>query len=468
MAERERDELSAKLTHYLATSPTITYSLVLKGGELHWKWMSENVRSLLGYTVEEALAPDWWFKNMNATDRASAMGIIADLAKRKTAFREYRFSKKDRSTVWLHDEMSLLKGQGEESEIVGTLTDISDRKKAEEEIHLKSAALDAAANAVVIADREGFVRWANHAFAALTGYSRSESIGRNPRELLSSGLQSKDFFRSMWETILSGKVWSGALVNRRKSGELYTEEMTITPVLDESSYVINFVAVKNDITERENARRRLESAVREKDEMLRELHHRVNNNMQVMVSLLGLSAQDLADPGLRAKLEDITRRMHAMASIHEQFYESQDMLRIDFAVYLRRLLEDLKAEFPDSSRNAVVECAAGEVFLGLDQAVPAGLIAEELLTNSLKFAFPGKGKAGRIVLRQELVGDTLELSVRDDGIGLPAGLDPKQARSLGMILISMLAKQLSGRVDFRAEGGTLAILSFPIQPGPPA
>jgi PAS domain S-box-containing protein len=464
-AERERDELSARLTHYLATSPTVTYALSLSDGKLQWRWISENIIALLGYTAEEALAPDWWLSNVNSADRVAALGLISDIAKRETASREYRFLRKDGRSVWLRDEMRLIKGSGQESEIVGTLTDISDRKKAEEEIYLKSAALDAAANAVVIAGRDGRILWANPAFETLTGYSRGESRGKSPKELVNSAVQNEEFYRSLWATILAGKVWTGILVNRRKTGEQYAEEMTITPVLDETDQVVNFVAVKTDITERENARKRLEVAIQEKNEMLRELHHRVNNNMQVLVSLLGISAQGIGDAELRGKLEDITRRMHAMAIIHERFYESRDMLRIDFSSYLRCLLEDLGAEFPLFDGKAALECETGAALLGLDQAVPAGLIVAELLSNCLKFAFPAGTEAGEIRIIQRVVGeDVLEIEVRDDGVGLPSDLDPKTARSLGMVLIFMLARQLGGKVNFSVEGGTRAVLGFPIAP----
>jgi PAS domain S-box-containing protein len=462
-AERERDELAARLSHYLSTSPTVTYSLQLQEGVARWQWVSENIYNLLGYTSEEALAPDWWFRNIKATDRGSALAIISDLSKRETAYREYRFTKKNRDFIWLRDEMRLVSGRGQESEIVGTLTDISERKKAEEEIHLKSTALDAAANAVIITDRAGVIQWANAAYGTLTGYSSAEVVGRNPRELLKSGVQNAEFYHDLWETILSGKAWSGILVNRRKSGELYTEEMTITPVLDEAHYVNSFVAIKSDITERERSRQELETALREKSELLREIHHRVNNNMQVIVSLLNISSQDIGDVDIRAKLEDITRRMLTMAIIHEQFYESEDMSRIDFRLYVKHLLTSLKSDYPESSRNMTIAGEKGEVLLSLDQAIPAGLIVSELLTNALKFAFPDGPGIGAICVTLRISGNgMLEIEVRDNGIGLPPDIDPGSARSLGMVLIRILSEQLSGSVEFIITGGTQATLRFPI------
>ncbi|MFA6505269.1 MAG: PAS domain S-box protein [Treponemataceae bacterium] len=458
--EHERDDLSAKLTHYLSTSPTITYSLMLKEGTARWQWVSENILTILGYTREEVLAPDWWFTNITAADRARALGAIVELAKKATSDREYRFMKKDRSIIWLHDEMRLVHGDDQESEIVGTLTDISARKKAEEEIHLKSAALEAAANTVVISDRTGTIKWANQAFEDLTGYSRAEAIGTNPTNHNSLDAGSKEAFGKMWETIASGNVWSGELEDRKKSGETYTEEVTVTPVHDIAGNIINFIAIISDITERKKSLERLHALLREKSELLREIHHRVNNNVQVMMSLLHISSEEIADSGLRGKLEDITRRMQTMSIIHQQFYESEDMSHIDFAVYLRQLIESLKSIFPDSSKNLSVACEIGEVFLSLEQAIPAGLIVNELLTNALMFAFTDKRAVGKISATQRLLPGSLEVEVRDNGVGLPENIDPEQAQSLGMLLIRLLASQLNGSVEFRRESGTVAVLRF--------
>ena len=466
-AERERDNLAAKLSHYLSTSPTVTYSLALSGGATQIRWISENVRNLLGYTPEEALAPDWLFHNVNASDRPIAMGIIADLAKLETASGEYRFLKKNRSSVWIRAEMRLLPAKGAESEIVGTFTDISERKKAEEEIHLKSAAIEAAANAVIITDRAGVILWANPAFSTLTGYSNAESIGKNPHDLVWSGKQDAAFYRSIWDTVLGGKVWSGRLVNRKKSGDLYDEEMTITPVLDDSHHISHFVAIKNDITESVLAQERLETALRQREELLREIHHRVNNNMQVIISLLSLSSYDIGDAVVRSKLDDITRRMHAMAIIHDKFYETTDLSRIDFSLYLEQLVASSKADFPETSKNVTIVCGTAPVLLRLEQAIPAGLIVSELLTNALKFAFTEDGKPGKIRIVQRIADDgDLQIEVMDDGPGLPEGVDPESAKSMGMTMIRILARQLDGDVEYgKTRGrGVTATLRFRIVP----
>jgi nitrogen fixation negative regulator NifL len=128
--------------------------------------------------------------------------------------------------------------------------DITDMKRAAEELRSHNAALEAAANSVVITDRDGVIQWVNPAFTALTGYTHEEAIGKNPRDLVKSGRQDQAFYKNLWDTILAGRAWSGEIVNRRKDASLYTEELTITPLRDERGEIAQFIAIKQDVTER--------------------------------------------------------------------------------------------------------------------------------------------------------------------------------------------------------------------------
>ena len=150
--------------------------------------------------------------------------------------------------------------------ILGVAIDISKRKRAEERILLQSAALESAANGIVITDAQGTIQWTNAAFTRLTGYSREEALGQNPR-ILKSGKQDASVYKNLWNTILAGKVWTGEIANRKKDGKLYTEEMTIAPVRSATGEITNFVAIKQDVTER----KRVEAALRRSEEQFRDL-----------------------------------------------------------------------------------------------------------------------------------------------------------------------------------------------------
>ncbi|MCZ7624737.1 MAG: PAS domain S-box protein [Candidatus Methylomirabilis sp.] len=149
--------------------------------------------------------------------------------------------------------------QGGTTGIVGIMVDMTERKRTEAQIRLQAAALEAAANGIIITDRNGTIRWANAAFARLTGYTAEETIGRTPR-LLRSGRHDQAFYHNLWETVLSGRVWQGEIVNRRKDGSLYTEAQTITPVPDEHGNIAHFIAIKQDMTEPKRLQENLRQA----------------------------------------------------------------------------------------------------------------------------------------------------------------------------------------------------------------
>ena len=170
------------------------------------------------------------------------------LETRETVQIEYKLEIKGLSP-WFESSISPM----DANTTIWVARDISERKQTEAKLHLQSVALEAAANSIVITDRDGIIEWANSAFEGLTGYDPDEVIGRNPGTFLKSGKQNHEFYKDLWNTILSGNIWHNELINRRKDGNLYFEEMTITPLRDADNEISHFIAVKQDITERKKA-----------------------------------------------------------------------------------------------------------------------------------------------------------------------------------------------------------------------
>jgi PAS domain S-box-containing protein len=198
---------------------------------------------------------------------------------------------------------------GEPVRFVGTHVDITERKELESQLHLQSSALMSAANGIGITDPQGEIQWVNSAFSKLTGYTLNELMGQSTR-VLKSGKQDQAFYKDMWETINSGKVWHGELINKHKDGSLYPEEMTITPVRDEDGAVINFIAIKQDITERKEAEALIEKA---NERMSEEL----NFAKEIQLSLL-----PLIFPAFPTRSEfDIYAHLMAAREIGGDFYD---------------------------------------------------------------------------------------------------------------------------------------------------
>jgi two-component sensor histidine kinase/HAMP domain-containing protein len=215
-------------------------------------------------------------------------------------------------------------------------------------------------------------------------------------------------------------------------------------------------ALVHDVT----ARKAAEEAER-KEILLKEIHHRVKNNLQVISSLLDLQARAAPDPGTARLLRESKDRVRSMSLIHEKLYKSGGAEGVQFSEYVRDLTARLCHSFACTEETVGVEVDVDELSLDMDTAVPLGIIINELLTNALQYAFPD-GRKGRV--RISLHGaeeKTLLLSVRDDGVGLPAGVDYRSPASLGLRIVSTLAAQLHGTLAIEAGPGTVFTLSFP-------
>ena len=206
------------------------------------------------------------------------------------------------------------------------------------------------------------------------------------------------------------------------------------------------------------ANARLGAALAEKEVLLGEVHHRVKNNLQVVSSLLSLQAGQSRNLEFKEAFEESQRRIRAMALVHEMLYQDRNFAAIDFSDYLKRIMGELLSSSGRSSIKAIVDCEAIEI--PIDAAITCSLIVNELVTNSLKHAFPG-GRAGLVSLRMRVAGPKVELTIEDDGVGLPPGFDLESLRSMGFSLVTGLVSQLRGECAIEGGGGTRVRISFP-------
>lgn len=195
---------------------------------------------------------------------------------------------------------------------------------------------------------------------------------------------------------------------------------------------------------------------------MKEVHHRVKNNLQIVSSLLNLQSTKMNDPSGLAMLQDSQNRVRSMALIHEKLYRSQDLARVDIGEYARHLAAELFRTYRASAQTIMLEVnAAKDIWLGIDQALPVGLILNELVSNSLKHAFP-EGRTGRVRIELERnTSDAVELIVADNGVGLPGDLDFRQTGSLGLQLVMTLVDQLAGTIELDSADGTVFRVTFP-------
>ena len=216
------------------------------------------------------------------------------------------------------------------------------------------------------------------------------------------------------------------------------------------------------ILERQRAEEQIMASLKEKEMLLQEIHHRVKNNLQVISSLLSLQAGYIESEEIQEIFKDSQHRVRSMALVHEKLYRSEDLARIDLAEYIRNLATFLFGSYRANAGRISLAVQADDVFLGIDAAVPCGLMLNELISNALKHAFPN-GRSGQLWVELHQDSDRqVRLIVRDNGTGLPPGFDIFETDSLGMQLVGTLVDQLNGTLEIHSEGGTEFIITFPL------
>ncbi|TDQ82434.1 PAS domain S-box-containing protein [Dongia mobilis] len=346
--------------------------------------------------------------------------------------------------------------------ILSAIVDITERRRSAERFR---RVVEAAPNAMVMISQQGRIEMVNAEAERVFGYDRSELLGQSIEILV------PERFRSQHPALRHGFFAAPAsrpmgegrdLFGLRKDGSEFPVEIGLNPIETEDGTMILSAIV--DISDRKQKEESIRQALREKDVLLSEVHHRVKNNLQIIHSLLDLQSSQIDDPTVIAMLRDSQNRIRSMSLIHQTLYQSKDFARVDFANFLDSLLPTLMDSYSTASDRIALSVAVDDVHLPLNQAIPCGLIVNELIANALKHAFPG-GMRGRIDVASRRSGDNeVALSVSDDGIGLRDGQEIKSA-TLGLTLVQMLARQLHGEISVNRRNPTRFDLTFPVVVG---
>jgi PAS domain S-box-containing protein len=311
---------------------------------------------------------------------------------------------------------------------------------------------------LIVTDREARIRRLNPTACAELGREPDDLIGRPLRDIFAeeSLPAAEDFPQS-----LAGSVES---VIRSQAQGLIPVLCSVAEMRDDVGGLEGFVCVAWNISRQKDTEQCLRASLREKELLLKEVHHRVKNNLQVISSLLNLQAQELCDPHMIRLFQESQGRVRSLALIHEQLYRSQDLTQIDFAAYVQELVEHLAQGMGRIAARVSFRFELQQAPLPLDLAIPCGMMINELVCNALEHAFP-EGRSGsiRIVFRGDAAG--YELTVADDGVGLAdGGLAAKPGR-LGLKVVQALTRQIRGHLDVQPPPGSAFSIRFsPSQP----
>jgi len=235
------------------------------------------------------------------------------------------------------------------------------------------------------------------------------------------------------------------------------------PVSNKKKEILFMFHLARDITKEKKAEEKLRSLLREKSVMLEEIHHRVKNNMQIIISLMRIQSRRIKNKRLRELYQAVQDRVFSMALVHEHFYRQPKLDKIDVAPYLRRLVDHLFFMNNKNEEQIMVNFDLENIYLDLNKAVPFGLLINEIISNALKHAFP-EGKKGNLSIRLYLDGNKkVRLFVSDNGTGIPASVNIDRPSTMGLQLIKDLAKQLGGEIQIKSHQGTQIKVIFPLK-----
>ncbi|MBE7465329.1 MAG: PAS domain S-box protein [Planctomycetes bacterium] len=341
-------------------------------------------------------------------------------------------------------EISLSPLETEEGVLVSSaIRDITERKKAEAKFR---DLLESAPDAIVIVNSAGRIELLNAQAERLFGYGRAELLGRMVETLVPERFDRHVQHRTAYfkDPRVRGMGTGTELFGRRKDGSEFPVEISLSPLETEEGVLVS--SAIRDITERKAAEQALKRSLDEKEVLLREIHHRVKNNLQIVSSLLNLQAETAPSPQTRDLLRETHDRIRSMALVHEMLFRGADLAGVDLAAYLDSLVAYLFRAYKADPAKMRAEVHSSAAHLDLDTAIPTGLLITELVSNSLKHAFPGS-RSGSIRVAIECAADgTLTLLVEDDGVGMPPDADTKGG-TLGLKLIEGLSMQLNGTLE---------------------
>ncbi len=266
-------------------------------------------------------------------------------------------------------------------------------------------------------------------------------------------------FYTVGKELKNKGIFIGEVKNKRKNGEIFTSFLSASVLYDQQGNHIGSMGVSRDITEQKIATERLADSLKEKEVLLKEVHHRVKNNLQVISSILNLQSSYVKEESILNILRESQNRIKSMSFIHESLYQSNDFSQINFSEYVISLSKNLVHSYGVFDNFVKLELQVENVSLNLDQSIPCGLLINELVSNALKYGFPDK-KKGTITIELFEKNEYLHLMVKDDGVGMPSTINYKETDTLGLQLVMTLVEQIGGTIKLENVAGTEYTLIF--------
>jgi PAS domain S-box-containing protein len=442
--------------------------------KLHW---SDELYRIFGCNPREVITYNKFLSCIHPDDRDYVYNSTKEAFKGNIYSTNYKIVRPEGEERIVHSEREVIFDEKNNPiRMRGTVQDITEHKKAEEEIQNLANIVESSNEAIGTISLDSIITSWNKGAEQVYGYSAKEILGQNASILESSNLKGE--IEQFIESIKRGeRIKNYETLRMRKDGTLINVSVSLSPVFDSSGKLTATSFIVRDITQRKKAEEALAKAecARKK-----EIHHRIKNNLQVISSLLDLQADKFSDTKVIEAFRESQNRVISMALIHEELYKGEGTDTLNFSEYLKTLSENLFQTYRLSSKNIHLDMDLEEnILLDMDTAVPLGIIINELVSNSLKHAFSGRDKGEiRIKLlrdknvesvnsREESKDDgfkstTFILTISDNGVGIPENLEIEDLDTLGIQLVTSLVDQLEGELELKRNNGTEFTIRFTV------
>jgi len=417
-------------------------------------YISPAHEKITGWSVENLYHdPESWIKMILPEDREKLFRYMSgETSAIGPEGVEFRIRKPDGSIRWLLANPTLLKDDsGIVFKVMGSMSDITSRKEAEEKLSRSQAnlrkILSSVSFGIIIVGKDKKIKHVNKTALEMVGYtSESDLVGQICQNTLCPSLKNQCPILDMDQCLDK----SERILLDKEGNEIPIIKSAIPIDMDGEEVILeSFI----DITALKRAEKALEKALEDKEMLMKEIYHRVKNNLMVISSLLNLQSDYITDEEARGIFRDSQKRAHSMALIHERLYRSTDLKHIDFGDYIHTLVMDLFRTYIADPSLIKLEVEVEDVMLDIDTAIPLGLIVNELVSNSMKHAFP-EGQKGTIKLKFKADDEGCLLIVADDGVGLPLELDITNTDTLGLQLVNSLTGQIDAEMEVNNRDGT--------------
>ncbi|WP_144051442.1 PAS domain S-box protein [Geminocystis herdmanii] len=439
--------------------------------------VNDKFSQLMGYSRDELVDMD--FHSLIHPDDVSP--TLTDLSSllvgnNATFEREIRLRCFNGEFLWINLTMSVVWVSVDPSYFIAVINDISDRKQAEESLQQSEARLNSVLSSLQdvvwsMSLPDLNLRYINPACQILYGYSPADILMNRGILLEMVVPEYRQLVEDTWADIMEdyhlgvlqneyGKNWELEYKIELSTGDTRWIRERSHIVYDQYARAISIDGISTDVTERHEAEEKLFKSLQEKEILLKEVHHRVKNNLYVISGLLNLQSSYIEDETVKNLFEDSQNRIQSMAVIHELLYQSDDLSEINFAEYINRLVSNLFLSYNHYHTGIQPVTHLQECYLSIETAIPAGLLINELVTNAFKHAFPQReGEVTINLITNEE--ESIKLEVIDNGIGLPPNLDWEKNNSLGLRLVRLLSQQLDAEIEVNANNeGTCFIITF--------